>query len=102
MVLTLLMGSVYTQMLPKALAAGAPPQTPNSGGERLRPLPVRHAEGKGRQFPSSPRVPEILGTPLLNKVNVNVNVRRTYSAPLNPVTEALHAVELTFIYVAYA
>ena len=29
-------------------------------------------------------------------VNVNVNVRHTYWAPLNPVTEALHAVELTF------
>ena len=27
--------------------------------------------------------------------NVNVNVRHTYWAPLNPVTEALHAVELT-------
>ena len=28
-------------------------------------------------------------------INVNVNVRHTYWAPLNPVTEALHAVELT-------
>ena len=28
------MGSIYTQMLPKALAAGARPQTPNSMGER--------------------------------------------------------------------
>ena len=28
-------------------------------------------------------------------MNVNVNVRHTYWAPLNPVTEALHAVELT-------
>ena len=28
-------------------------------------------------------------------VNVNVNVRHTYWAPLDPVTEALHAVELT-------
>ena len=28
------MGSIHTQMLSKALAAGAPPQTPNSEGER--------------------------------------------------------------------
>ena len=40
-------------MLPKALAAGAPPQTPNSKRERqnakekrFRPLPVWHAELK--------------------------------------------------------
>ena len=33
------MGSIHIQMLPKALAAGAPPQTPNSEGERFRPLP---------------------------------------------------------------
>ena len=28
-------------------------------------------------------------------VNINVNVRHTYWAPFNPITEALHAVELT-------
>ena len=33
-------------ILSKALAAGAPPQTPNSEGERLRRLPVLHAELK--------------------------------------------------------
>ena len=107
------MGSIYTQMLSKALVAGAPPQTPNSEGERfwrlpvwhaelemvlplfkngfyshqnalrsvggwgsapdppnsererLRRVPVWHAEGR-RQFPSSPRAPENLGTPLLD------------------------------------
>ena len=32
---------------------------------------------------------------------MDVNVQQTYWAPLNPVTEALHAVELTFISVAY-
>ena len=31
----------------------------------------------------------------------NVNARHIYWAPLNPVTEALHAVELTFISVTY-
>ena len=37
-----------------------------------------------------------LGLPLIILyTNVNVNVRHTYWAPLNPVTEALHAVELT-------
>ena len=40
------MGSIHTQMLPKALAAGAPPQTPNSNEERLRCLPVWYAELK--------------------------------------------------------
>ena len=52
----------------KALAAGAPPQRPrppcNSEGERLRRLPVWHAERTGRQFPSSPRASETLGTSL--------------------------------------
>ena len=43
---------------------GLRPRPPNSKGERLRRLPVWHAEGEGRQFPSSPRVPETLGTPL--------------------------------------
>ena len=59
------MGSIYTQMLLKALAAGAPPQTPISEGvsrpvegalpqgERLRRLPVWHAEGKGAPIPIS-------------------------------------------------
>ena len=32
-----------------------------------------------------------------SEVMLNVNVRHTYWAPLNPVTEALHAVELTVI-----
>ena len=40
------MGSIYTSILPKALAAGAPPQTPNSERERLLCLPVWHAELK--------------------------------------------------------
>ena len=67
------MGSIYTQMLLKALASGAPPQTPpNSEGERLRRLPVWHAKGKGRQFPSSPRAPETLGTPLVAMVQAVV------------------------------
>ena len=56
------MGSIYTKMLSKALAAEAPSQTPNSEEERLRSMPVWHAEG--RQFPSSPRAPETVGTPL--------------------------------------
>ena len=38
------MGCIHIQMLPKALAAGAPLQTPNSEGERFRPLPVWHSE----------------------------------------------------------
>ena len=61
------MGSMHTQMLPKSVGGwGSAPeaQTPNSEGERLRRLPVWHAEGTGRQFPSSPRAPETLGTPL--------------------------------------
>ena len=37
----------------------------------------------------------LLRTQSFHVVNVNVNVRHTYWAPLNPVTEALHAVELT-------
>ena len=37
-----------------------------------------------------------------NSINVNVNVWHTYWASLNPVTEVLHAVELTFISVANA
>ena len=62
------MGSIYTQMLPKALASGVEPQTLNSEGERRQRLPVWHADGKGRQFPSSPRAPETLGTPLTTPI----------------------------------
>ena len=43
------MGSIHTQMLPKALATGAPPQTPptpHSKGERFRRLSVWHVELK--------------------------------------------------------
>ena len=64
------MGPIHTKMLSKALAAGAPPPTPNSKGECLRRVPVWHAEGEGRQFPSSPRAPETLGMPLSLRLNI--------------------------------
>ena len=83
------MGSIYTQMLPKALAAGAPPQTPNSEGERLRRLPVWHAEGEGRQFPSSPRAPETLGTPLSEEELFRC-ITESLSSPSQSSTSYLH------------
>ena len=43
---------------------GLCPRSSNSEGERLRRLPVWHAEGEGRHSPSLPRAPETLGTPL--------------------------------------
>ena len=39
----------------KGWRLGLRPRPSNSEGERFRRLPVWHAEGKGRQFPSSPR-----------------------------------------------
>ena len=40
------MGSIYTHMLPKALAAGAPPQTLNSKGERQSAFGVCQSDTK--------------------------------------------------------
>ena len=51
--------------VPKALVAGAPPKTPNSEARGsafgLASLTRRR---EGRKFPSSPRAPETIGTPL--------------------------------------
>ena len=44
------MGSIHIQMFPKAFAAGAPPQIPNSKGERFRPLQIWHAETELKIF----------------------------------------------------
>ena len=47
---------------------GRSPRPPSSEVKGLRRLPVWHAEGKGRRFPSSPRAPETLGTPLIGYI----------------------------------
>ena len=51
--------------VPKALVAGAPPQTlPPIARESAFALASLTCRREGRQFPSSPRAPETLGTPL--------------------------------------
>ena len=63
------MGSIHSQLLssPKSVggwgSAPDPPPPPNSEGERICTCQSDTPKG-GAQFPSSPRAPETLGTPL--------------------------------------
>ena len=60
------MGSIYTQILQKALAAGAPPQTPHPiAREIVFGVCQSYTPGvRGTNFHLRPRAPETLSTPL--------------------------------------